>query len=364
VVETRLLPRDVAWFYLRAIALAARVDDELAIASAPRPRELRRLLNIARGCQRVLEVGTGNTWTALALALGEPHRLVAALHSQGSAADRYLELVEPSTRARVDIRAGSPARAPGAVAKPVCLLLIEGSRDPEQVVSAFRSAEGVVRPGALVVFRHYRHPQCPGTETAIALLGLDGRIAGDGLFVWRKPETIQPAEAATPTSTPSRSRVLAAVIGGLAIGAAVWAVIFGSGSDSGTQLDSARVRTQVARQGESTARRPTADKHSQRAKHGNRRASRSRKKQRHKPSKQVSSIKTFSGTGRKKLGSIRVHGLAVLEWTSRRGGLRIDSSALHLDSPAHSGKADISGGIYRDFVVKAPGRWTIRINPR
>lgn len=98
------LPQRVAIVYLRCLGLALRLQDEWSLRGATRPHELARLIQLARGRTKVVEVGTGTTWTAMAFAVADPGRQVVTydpnvLPRRG----RYLSLIDPATRARIEL---------------------------------------------------------------------------------------------------------------------------------------------------------------------------------------------------------------------------------------------------------------------
>ena len=402
-----MLPRDVAWFYVRALRLAAAERDRVSTASAPRPRELKALLSLARGCEHVVEIGTGDGWTAAALALDDPLRHVTAYHPVAHPArDRYMGLAGSSVQARVDALTGS---SPAAVVPPsgsACMLVIYGARGRDDVMSAFSGCLASLRTGGLVVFRGYGHPHQPGVGEAVLALGLDGRPGPGGTYVWRKPEPPPPPEAApAPVRIPSPRRRLpvgrllvpALVVAGVAGGAGLAALVTGGGSDSGGTTNafetagSGRTATQDGqRAGTATRaqrrvaaardreRRAQARKRFRGATGGergakqpsNRSASRgvggarggsTGGRTRSRVVLDAGSSRHFSGTGRRRIGDMRLPHDSVLEWTSDSADLSIRSSALRLNSAQPRGRMNLSSGIYRDFTVESAGRWTITL---
>jgi len=181
-----VLPPGVARFQLRARRLAWRSQDYLSLMSATRPGDLRTLLTLAPPAARVVELGTATGWTAISLALASPQRRVITYDiAARPEAERYLELVDPSVRRRVEI-----VTAPGAAGprddQPVDMLYIDSSHEREQTVAEVLAWRPVLRRGASVVFDDYRHPSYPGVSEAIAELGLSGDQRGT-LFVHRVP---------------------------------------------------------------------------------------------------------------------------------------------------------------------------------
>lgn len=180
------VPPRVAWFQVRARRLAWRTEDLFSLTSATRPRDLRLLLGLARGRRRVVELGTATGWTTISLALADPARSVLSCDvvSRPEPA-RYLGLVDPAVRARVQlaIRSGSDGPADD---RPVDLLYIDSSHDRAQTVAELRAWRPALAPGALVVLDDYANPDYPGVAEAVAELGLAGRPCGT-MFVHTVP---------------------------------------------------------------------------------------------------------------------------------------------------------------------------------
>ena len=70
-----LRPR-VLWFHWRARRLAYRTGDLFSLVSVTRPADIRVLLELASGCNRIVELGTATGWTPITLALDDPARRV------------------------------------------------------------------------------------------------------------------------------------------------------------------------------------------------------------------------------------------------------------------------------------------------
>lgn len=185
--ELALLPAPVARFHARARRTAVRAGDRFSLVSATAPRDVARILELAGGAREVVEIGTGTAWTSIALALAEPARRVVSYDPiEWEHRRRYLELVEPAVRERIELVEGFGEPAAERHRHPVDFLFLDSSHDREETVSTFRSWEPRLAPGATVVFHDYDHPQYPGVAEAIAELHLDGLAEGP-LYVWRKP---------------------------------------------------------------------------------------------------------------------------------------------------------------------------------
>jgi predicted O-methyltransferase YrrM len=176
----------VGRFRWRAQRLAARLGDDWALEAATNLDDLATLLRLARGRERVAELGTATGWTAISLALANPARQVdtfdPVVHEHR---ERYLGLVAPSVRPRIDfVRAvGSEAAADSGL---VDMLFIDSTHEREGTMAEFRAWRERLGPGAVVAFHDYGHPGFPGVAQAVTELGLDGRVHG-GLFVWFAP---------------------------------------------------------------------------------------------------------------------------------------------------------------------------------
>src|SRR4029077_11220587 len=135
-----------------------------------------------RGRRRVVELGTATGWTAIALALDDPHRLVVSYDVvERPEPQRYLQLVAPSVRERIELVTAPGSDGPRDAAT-VDMLYIDSSHEREQTVAGGLGGGPVLAGGAPVVFDDYRHPDFPGVSEAIAELGLSGEQCGT-LFV-------------------------------------------------------------------------------------------------------------------------------------------------------------------------------------
>lgn len=179
----RRLPPRVALFYVAALALAAVRRDRFTLASATRPDDLETLLALADGSRRVVEVGTGPGWSALALALADAQRRVVSYDIEQRPAAIYARLAGRGVRERVSFVLAAGADGP-AQAEAVDFLFIDSSHELEETVQTFEAWRPKLVPGALVVFHDYGDPQYPGVERAVTQLGLHGEASG-GVFIWR-----------------------------------------------------------------------------------------------------------------------------------------------------------------------------------
>ncbi len=174
-------------FYLLALATAVRTRDHRTLGVVTYPDELAKILMLAHGRRRIIELGTGAAWTAIALALMDERTEVVTYDiRQPANRERYLRLVKPTVRARIHFRTGPGADGPSELT-PVGLLYIDSSHEREETISSFRAWEDVIEPGGVVAFHDYANPRWPGVTEAVAELGLVGDRPAPVLFVWRKP---------------------------------------------------------------------------------------------------------------------------------------------------------------------------------
>lgn len=183
LLSLRVLPGRVAWFFVRARWRARRIGDRFSLQSAARPHELAELLAAASGRARVVELGTGTAWSAIALALDDPKRRVISYDPCVRVErEAYLDLAGLDTRERIELRAEPDSHGPHDGDAPVELLFIDSLHEREAVLSAFAAWRGALAPGALTVFHDFGHPAYPGVREAVAELELSGHERG-GLFV-------------------------------------------------------------------------------------------------------------------------------------------------------------------------------------
>lgn len=186
LINLRVLPRRVALFDWRAHRLASRIGDEFSLVSATRPADLALLLRLARGRRRVVELGTGTGWTALALALQDPRRQVITYDPVYRAErERYLELVDGQVRERISF-----VEAPGSSGpldeQAIELLYVDSAHGRRETIEELGAWRPALAPDALVVLDDFTHPGFPGVREAVDELGLSGEQRGT-LFVHRVP---------------------------------------------------------------------------------------------------------------------------------------------------------------------------------
>jgi predicted O-methyltransferase YrrM len=179
----RHLPMRVAWFTVRARRCARRSGDAFSLNSALRPPKLAALLEAAATRRAVVELGTGTGWTTIALALADPARTVVSYDPVARERAQYLQLVDPSVRARVTFVSAPGEDGPGDV-RGVELLFIDSSHEREATLAEVAVWRPVLAAGALVVFDDYGHPDYPGVAQAVDSLGATGSVR-TSMFLWR-----------------------------------------------------------------------------------------------------------------------------------------------------------------------------------
>jgi predicted O-methyltransferase YrrM len=174
----------VLLFRLRAIALARRTSDPVRHWSLSMWR-LSRLLALARGRDRIVELGTLSGWTAYSLALANPRARVKTYDSTAwPGRERYRPLVPSSALQRVELVQRRGQQGPEEPTS--CdLLLIDADHWGAAVREMFEAWYATVVPGGLVVFDDFA-PEFPDVARTIAELKLTGEPLGR-LFVHRKP---------------------------------------------------------------------------------------------------------------------------------------------------------------------------------
>lgn len=178
------LPLSVLLFRLRAAAFARRHDD-ISRRSPLSIWRLSRLLSLARGRNRIVELGTAAGWTAYSLALANPHARVKTYDvGLRPGRERYRRMVRPSALERVEFVLRRAEDGPEE-ATSCDLLLIDADHWHPAPRKMFEAWYDSVVPGGLVVFDDVA-PQFPDVARTISELGLSGERLGR-LFVHEKP---------------------------------------------------------------------------------------------------------------------------------------------------------------------------------
>lgn len=178
----RFLPPRVAAFQWRARRVARAHREQFSLTSATRPPDLAQVLELARGRRRVVELGTGMGWTAISLVLADPERRVITFDpSDYPERRRYASLVSSSVLERIRFVAQPGSLGPQDP-DPIDLLYIDSSHEREGTLTELRAWWTALRPGAIVVFDDYTHPDFPGVREAVEEFGLEGVQRGT-LFV-------------------------------------------------------------------------------------------------------------------------------------------------------------------------------------
>jgi predicted O-methyltransferase YrrM len=156
------LPPSVALFQWRAWRLALRSGDTFAVVSATRPQNLAALLALARGCRRVVELGTASAWTAISLVLADRQRVVVSYDPVARERERYLRLIDRNARERLRLIGLPGARGRPEQSEAVDLLYIDSSHDRDDTLREVDAWRPALKPGSLIVFDDYDHPSYPG----------------------------------------------------------------------------------------------------------------------------------------------------------------------------------------------------------
>jgi predicted O-methyltransferase YrrM len=186
LVGLRALPAPVRQFRRRAWLRAVKSGDRQSLHTTLTAPDLRRLIDVANGRRRILEIGTSTAWTALSLLLVDRERTVVsydvAAYPQRA---RYFDLVGEDVLDRLRLVQAS-ALDPGPVDGVFDLAFLDANHHEEPTARAFEVWSEHVVAGGLVVFDDYDERTYPGVVRAVERLGLDGRQAGR-LFIWTKP---------------------------------------------------------------------------------------------------------------------------------------------------------------------------------
>lgn len=177
-LEAQGLPRPIRQFRRKAIALALRSRDLMAIRYTVPTGQLRMLLALTERRRRIVEIGTGWGWTAATLVLAHPDcsvetydPVVPPLRSA------YLGLLPADARRRVEL-----VQARGEDATPldrrVDALFIDDAHDTAEIVATVSRWRPVLASDAIVVFDDFGEAYYPGVRAAVEELGLSGDPRG------------------------------------------------------------------------------------------------------------------------------------------------------------------------------------------
>jgi hypothetical protein len=177
-LRLRALPPRIALLQLRARIRARRTGDVFSLASATRPPDLARLLELAAGRRFVVELGTGSAWTTIALAAADRSREVVSFDpADRTERLRYLALVDAQTRARIELVPERGANGPRS-SRPVEMLYVDSSHGLQDTLDELGAWTPALAAGAIVVLDDYRNEQYPGVAEAVQRLGLSGEPVG------------------------------------------------------------------------------------------------------------------------------------------------------------------------------------------
>jgi methyltransferase family protein len=352
-----LLPWEARWFYLEAVGTAVRRNDRWALDHVQPAEELARLLEIASGSQRVVEIGAQTGWTALALAAADPSRSVISFRRPGASQgpSRYAHLVDAGVRERVGSCELPAQRASSAIPGPADLVHVDLSPPYADAYSALFGATFAVRPGGLVVVSG------GGELEALALveeLDLEASTV-DGLVCGRKPleqdwSLLELGVSPSPADLyrierrtgRRRMRLLALALAGSLVGAGAGLVLplgdslFNS-ENQGTGDSAGPVRAATVRVPAGLPRQPASP---------HRRPARGRSDR---------GTTAFAGTGPRKLGTLRVDEPLYMRWSTTTGSFRIVSETWGFRPSTPEGRLLLSPGAYRRFEVKGDGKWRL-----
>ncbi len=132
----------------------------------------------------MVELGTGTALTTISLALADPGRRVTSFDPiVRPERERYLRLVGPRARARIELVEAPGERGPRP-GQRVDLLFVDSSHERERTVRELDAWRPALTPGAIVAVDDYDHPDFPGVREAVTQLDLPGEQQGT-LFVSR-----------------------------------------------------------------------------------------------------------------------------------------------------------------------------------
>jgi len=177
-VEAQGLPRPIRQFRRRAIALALRSRDLKAIRYTVPTSQLKLLLGVTEGRQRIVEIGTGWGWTAATLVLAHPDSWVQTYDPVvPPLRSAYLDLLPDEARARVELVHARGEDAPPSN-REVDALFIDDAHDTAEIVATVARWRPVLAPGAVLIFDDFGEEYYPGVNVAVEELGLAGYQRG------------------------------------------------------------------------------------------------------------------------------------------------------------------------------------------
>jgi hypothetical protein len=298
--EARALSNDVRWAYLRALRTAARRDEELRLAAWERPAGIARLLEVADDWERV--------------------ELVAKLRFDGTAIEDVFVLRQPVRVSRQPVQ-GRRRRGGAHV----------GIR---RGLPAFAFAGVLAGMAAAVVLPSSLSEKLPGTTG-------NGNENGGG--------------AADTVGAGGRAGTAG---GGGARGLQIGRSFAARGGGSRFNATGSRGPTRLR------AGRRSGDSHTRR------RSSRSRSNRRSTRSgpnrgvarKLAIGLGSFSGTGDKRLGTLRINRPTILTWSTGGQSFQISSEAWRFHPHQRKGSTVLTPGTYRRFAVKSTTSWKLSLS--
>jgi predicted O-methyltransferase YrrM len=181
-VKLRVLPLRIAWFGWRARRLASRTGDQFGLVSATRPDDLALLLKLAQNRRRVVELGTGTGWTAIALALADTEREVITYDPiYRPERERYVALAGRRVQDQITF-VNKPGSADPHDHSGIDMLYIDSSHGRQATIEELHAWQPVLRSGTVVALDDFTHQEFPGVREAVRELGLTGSQHGT-LFV-------------------------------------------------------------------------------------------------------------------------------------------------------------------------------------
>jgi len=177
-VEAQSLPPPIRQFRRRAIALALRSRDLMAIRYTVPTGQLRILLDLTERRRQIVEIGTGWGWTAAALVLAHPDCAVETYDPVvPPLRSAYLDLLPEEARERIELvqARGQDASPPD---RPVDALFVDDAHHTEEIVATVSRWLPALATDAVVVFDDFGEKYYPGVRVAIEELGLSGYPRG------------------------------------------------------------------------------------------------------------------------------------------------------------------------------------------